>query len=101
MGGQFTREARKMSTSDQGARSAPPHRRRGAKRSGCPLTRPRGARSIRGMTARAQNRYLLEIGSIVVAVFKEAEGLSSEREIIEIEEGGREEAVKKLGPYAQ
>ena len=46
-------------------------------------------------------RYLLEIGSIVVGVFKEAEGLSSEREVIEIEEGGRPEAVKRLGPYAQ
>jgi phage tail-like protein len=46
-------------------------------------------------------RYLLEIKSLIVAVFKDARGLRAEREVVEIEEGGRELAVKKLGPYAQ
>lgn len=53
------------------------------------------------MSTPRESRYLLEIGSIVVAIFKEAEGLSGEREVIEIEEGGREHALKRIGPYAK
>ena len=49
----------------------------------------------------AHSRYLVEIKSLVVGVFKEAHGLVSEREVIEIEQGGSEYAQKKLGPYAQ
>jgi phage tail-like protein len=44
-------------------------------------------------------RYLVEIDHLVVGVFREAEGLSSERERLEIEEGGREELVRRMGPY--
>src|SRR5687767_6219632 len=46
-------------------------------------------------------RFLIEIQSLVVAVFKEAEGLQSEREILELEEGGREERLSLPGPYSQ
>jgi len=46
-------------------------------------------------------RYLVEIQSLVVGVFKEAHGLDAEREEVEIEEGGREERISVPGPYAQ
>jgi phage tail-like protein len=46
-------------------------------------------------------RYLLEIQSIVVGIFHEVVGLSSEREIMELDEGGRADAVRILGPYAK
>ncbi len=46
-------------------------------------------------------RYLVEIQSLVVGVFKEAEGLDMERETIEVEEGGRAEPIAVPGPYAK
>ncbi len=46
-------------------------------------------------------RYLVEIDHLVVGVFREAEGLSAEREQIELEEGGREEIVRLFGPYVK
>ncbi|MFC1706885.1 phage tail protein [Planctomycetota bacterium] len=49
----------------------------------------------------ANARYLLEIDSIAVAVFRLGEGLRSEREVLEIDEGGREFAISRLGPYAK
>jgi phage tail-like protein len=46
-------------------------------------------------------RYLVEIASLVVAVFKEAEGLDVERDMEEVEEGGREERIAVPGPFAK
>lgn len=46
-------------------------------------------------------RFLVEIQSLVVGVFKEADGLDAGREVLEIEEGGREEKIAVPGPYAQ
>ena len=46
-------------------------------------------------------RYLVEIQSLVVAVFKEAEGLQSEREALELEEGGRDDRIALPGPFSQ
>ena len=45
-------------------------------------------------------RYLVEIQSLVVGVFKEAEGLDPAREIMEFEEGGRDDLVAIPGPYS-
>ena len=46
-------------------------------------------------------RYLVEIQSFVVGVFKEADGLETHREMLDVEEGGREEALTIPGPYAE
>ena len=46
-------------------------------------------------------RYLVEIQAFVVGVFKEAEGLDLGREMLAIEEGGREDKVTIAGPYAK
>lgn len=46
-------------------------------------------------------RYLLEYQSIAIALFKEAEGLVSERETLDVEEGGREELLAVTGPYSK
>jgi phage tail-like protein len=46
-------------------------------------------------------RYLLEIESLIAGVFREARGLESKREMLELDVGGLEHARKLLGPYAQ
>ncbi len=46
-------------------------------------------------------RYLVELESLVVAIFKRCEGLTARRQVIEVQEGGREKPVKRLGPYAE
>lgn len=53
------------------------------------------------MEADRNARYLVEIQSLIVGVFKGASGLDPEREVTEIEEGGRSAPAKKLGPYAK
>lgn len=45
-------------------------------------------------------RYLVEYQSLAIAVFKEVEGLITERQTLDLEEGGREELVAVSGPYA-
>jgi phage tail-like protein len=45
-------------------------------------------------------RYLLELEHLVVGVFRVGVGLKSDREILEIREGGRQFAISRLGPYA-
>lgn len=46
-------------------------------------------------------RYLVEIQSIVVGVFKEASGLDVGRDVLEVEEGGREDRISLPGPYSE
>ncbi len=46
-------------------------------------------------------RYLVEIQSLVVGVFKDADGLDAGRELTELDEGGREDRVAIAGPFAQ
>lgn len=46
-------------------------------------------------------RYLLELDHLVVAIFSAGSGLRPEREITEVEEGGRAFAVARIGPYAK
>lgn len=46
-------------------------------------------------------RYMLELDGVVVAMFAGAEGLKSEREILQVHEGGRQGLVQRLGPFAR
>lgn len=46
-------------------------------------------------------RYLVEIQAFIVGIFKDADGLDTEREMLDVEEGGRDESVTIPGPYAE
>ncbi|RME76942.1 MAG: hypothetical protein D6776_00360 [Planctomycetota bacterium] len=46
-------------------------------------------------------RYALEIDSLLVAVFRRAEGLRSEREIVQIRQGGSHIVLHRMGPFAK
>ncbi|MHC4391004.1 MAG: phage tail protein [Planctomycetota bacterium] len=46
-------------------------------------------------------RYLIELESLVVGEFSFAEGLQTERELVEVVEGGRKFALARIGPYAE
>ena len=46
-------------------------------------------------------RYLVEYQSIAIALFKEADGLTTSRETLDLEEGGRDELLAVSGPYSK
>jgi hypothetical protein len=46
-------------------------------------------------------RYALEIDSLLVAVFRSADGLKSERDIVRIQQGGAHHVLHRMGPFAK
>ncbi|GIW72964.1 MAG: phage tail protein [Planctomycetota bacterium] len=46
-------------------------------------------------------RYALELDSVLVAFFREAEGLQSEREVVEVRQGGSAVVLHRIGPFAK